>query len=142
MLIKICYITCLSVALLTSACAGSDTQEASKESKQAEHQITPNTIENNFDQQICACLDSSSLEDCYRYFDQQQAIPHDRILANPCYQEGKYKPVAKMVCDCLNSIEQASLECDEMQADHDELYSNAEKAIIKAFFAEMSCGNN
>ena len=93
---------------------------------------------------FCDCLEKKSSGDCI----EEQIIKinpsdpsalEDALLLNPCYQEKVVHKEAEKLCDCLNSINQVSLKCDELQKELDRNYRRKEQKVISEYFQTLDC---
>ncbi len=97
---------------------------------------SPKTI--NYQVVFCDCLEEgNAFSQC-----EEEALEHlsaDELIGNGCYQRPELQKAAQDMCDCINSIQQVSLKCDELQRSFDEKYSTSEQSIIQAYFDQMDC---
>lgn len=129
------------VAGLTFSCGGAETDYSKKEKVTRTSKDPTVSLSDDFDLLLCKCLDSNKIDTCLIQLNPTKTIAHNKLLANDCYRRAKYEPIAQKICDCVNAIDQASLDCDEMQRVHDKLYKDDEKEIIQSFFSQLSCGD-
>jgi hypothetical protein len=128
------------LSLILTACgdeskeATNDISETNNPDERAELKNTP--PDNKWT--VCSCIEAGTdIKTCETKA--LEFLNPAQLIANDCYQRPLLKEAAQDMCDCINSIHQVSLKCDELQRTFDDTFDSKEQSIIQAYFDEMDC---
>jgi len=93
---------------------------------------------------FCACLESKNPLECMEL--ERERCSHIEadslntlMIHSPCYCSMVLQKEADKLCECLNGIKQASLDCDDLQKELDQKYTAEVQEIISELFSKMNC---
>lgn len=89
-------------------------------------------------EEFCDCVEDNDPSECYEEF---KSKGHDALslAQNECYIDAKLAKHADDLCNCINSIKQVSLRCDEVQKEIDKHCDKFEQQALQTYFDGLNC---
>ncbi len=89
-------------------------------------------------EEFCDCVENSNPSECYTEY-KSKGYDALSLAENECYIEAKLSKHADELCNCINSIKQVSLRCDEVQKEIDKHCDKIEQQALQAYFDRLNC---
>lgn len=88
--------------------------------------------------EFCDCVENNDPSECYTQY-KSKGYDALSLAGSECYIAAKLAKHADELCNCINSIKQVSLRCDEVQKEIDKHCDKHEQEALQAYFDGLNC---